>query len=58
MPKYTVLKPIALTGQPGHSGATVELSERQARYLLLSGKIRPVTEKTKPATPAAKKKED
>lgn len=39
MPKYTVLKAIALGDQPGHAGATVELSERQAKYLLLAGKI-------------------
>lgn len=57
MPKYAVLKPIALTGQSGHVGATVELSERQAKYLLLSGKVRPEADKTQ-ATKAAKKKED
>lgn len=42
MPKYTVVKPFALPdGITAVAGRTVDLAPRQAKYLLLSGKLRP-----------------
>ncbi len=48
MPKYDVIKPFRNTdGRDLKSGDTVDLTERQAKYLKLSGKLR---------EPGAKKK--
>ena len=40
MPTYTVLKPFALPdATTAMAGSSVELTARQAKYLLLSGKV-------------------
>lgn len=52
MPRYTVVKPFILPdGTTAAEGRGVELSARQAKYLLLSGKIAPETG----ATPKGRK---
>ena len=59
MPKYKVLKPFALPdGTTAKAESTVMMTERQARYLLLSGKLTPDDgeQKNKDKTPAKKEK--
>ena len=60
MPIYNVVKPIrGADGKKVAAGGTIELTERQAKYLLLSGKI--TAGKAKAAAPAKsgeKKKEN
>ncbi len=59
MSKYTVIKPIQAEGRVAQAGDLVELSERQAKYLLLAGKVRvPGAKATSKATKAAGKKEN
>lgn len=58
MPKYTTVKPIIVDGQSVKAGESITLSERQAKYLLLAGKVRLVGEKSTQAPKAAKKKEN
>ncbi len=49
MPKFTVVKPFrAESGRDLRQGDCVELTERQAKYLLLGGKIEAPARKTKP----------
>lgn len=54
MPKYTVVQPIRTEdGLDRKAGDVVELSERQAKYLRLGGKIEPTTKQ-----PAQKPKKE
>ena len=58
MPKYTVVKPFrGPDGRDLQAGDPVELTERQAKYLLLGGKIqapgKPAAPKPSAAAPAA-----
>jgi hypothetical protein len=53
MPKFTTNKQIVLpTGAIAAEGQTVELTERQAKYLRLAGKIRPLDAKAKASSKA------
>ena len=59
MQKYKVLKPFALPdGTTAKTGSTVTMTERQARYLLLSGKLTQDDgeQRIKEKTPAKKEK--
>jgi len=60
MPRYTVIKPFILPGGAvAAPGRGVELSARQAKYLLLSGKITPGGgDKQKGKKPAPDQKEN
>lgn len=53
MPRYTVNTPIPLEGGTAAAGSTVELTPRQAKYLLLAGKIAPAA--VEAPTPRTKK---
>lgn len=53
MPTYTVVKPMRGTdGRTVGAGQKIELTARQAKYLLLSGKIMADLPKTKTAATA------
>lgn len=57
--QYTVIKPfILLNGGVAASGGKVELTAKQAKYLLLSGKIKAAETTTGSTKPASKKKEN
>lgn len=50
---YTAQKAFAMpTGEPVRAGETVQLSPRQAKYLLLAGKIGPAARTTAAVKPA------
>ncbi len=57
MPEYIATKRFALpSGLPAAEGQKVELTERQAKYLRLAGKIRPLDIKVKASSkPRAEK---
>lgn len=58
MPKYTVIKPFILPyGNTAARGELVELTTRQAKYLLLSGKIAPEASQPRGKKPAAKQED-
>jgi flagellar basal body L-ring protein FlgH len=57
MPEYIATKRFVLpSGQLAAEGQKVELTERQAKYLRLAGKIRPVEAKAKASSKARAEK--
>lgn len=52
MPSYTVKRDINQNGRTYRKGSKIELSERQARHLLIAGFIEPQKEQPKPSTAA------
>lgn len=55
---YTVITPIPLTGGIAVAGDTVPLTARQAKYLVLAGKIRPAETKQKTTRKKKSKQEE
>lgn len=59
MPDFTVKKPFILpAGATAGIGATVTLTDRQAKYLLLAGKITPTVADKPRSQKAVSKKEN